>query len=106
MRTWQAEILAWHATNGCSNRLTEAINLLSKMIKPVGHGFRNFPTIGDGYCCTAASPGRFTEREIARPLSALGGVEPGNIMRRDAEVQAATLPGPSTTSRLHYCPWA
>jgi hypothetical protein len=22
---------------------TEAINLLSKMIKPVGHGFRNFP---------------------------------------------------------------
>jgi hypothetical protein len=61
VRTWQAEILAWHATNGCSNRLTEAINLLSKMIKPVGHGFRNFPTIGDGYCCTAASPGRFTE---------------------------------------------
>jgi transposase len=42
VRTWQAEILAWHATNGCSNGPTEAINLLVKKIKRVGHGFRNF----------------------------------------------------------------
>jgi hypothetical protein len=36
----------------------------------------------------------------------LGGEEPGSTMWRDAEVQAATLPGPSATPRLHYCPWA
>jgi transposase len=27
---WQAEILAWHATDGCSNGPTEAVNLLIK----------------------------------------------------------------------------
>jgi transposase len=42
VRTCQAEILAWRATNSCSNGLTEAINLLSKKIKRVGQGFRNF----------------------------------------------------------------
>jgi transposase len=39
---WQAEILAWHATDGCSNEPTEAVNLLVKKVKRVGHGFRNF----------------------------------------------------------------
>jgi transposase len=39
---WQAEILAWHATGGCSNGPTEAVNLLIKKVKRVGHGFRNF----------------------------------------------------------------
>ncbi len=39
---WQAEILAWHATGGCSNGPTEAFNLLVKKVKRVGHGFRNF----------------------------------------------------------------
>jgi transposase len=42
VRAWQAEILAWHVTNGCSNGLTEAVNLLVKKVKRVGHGFRNF----------------------------------------------------------------
>ena len=42
VRAWQAEILAWHATDGCSNGPTEAVNLLIKKIKRVGHGFRNF----------------------------------------------------------------
>jgi transposase len=42
VRAWEAEILAFHATNGCSNGLTEAINLLAKKVKRVGHGFRNF----------------------------------------------------------------
>jgi transposase len=41
-RAWETEILAWHATNGCSNGPTEAINLLVKKVKRVGHGFRNF----------------------------------------------------------------
>jgi transposase len=39
---WQAEILAWHVTEGCSNGPTEAVNLLVKKVKRVGHGFRNF----------------------------------------------------------------
>jgi hypothetical protein len=39
---WEAEILAWHATDGCSNGPTEAVNLLIKKVKRVGHGFRNF----------------------------------------------------------------
>ncbi len=42
VRAWEAEILAWHATNGCSNGPTEAVNLLIKKVKRVGHGFRNF----------------------------------------------------------------
>jgi transposase len=42
VKAWEAEILAWHATGGCSNGPTEAINLLIKKVKRVGHGFRNF----------------------------------------------------------------
>jgi transposase len=42
VRAWEAEILAWHRTAGCSNGPTEAINLLIKKVKRVGHGFRNF----------------------------------------------------------------
>jgi transposase len=42
VRAWQTEILAWHQTTGCSNGPTEAINLLIKQVKRVGHGFRNF----------------------------------------------------------------
>jgi transposase len=39
---WEAEILAFHLTEGCSNGPTEAVNLLIKKVKRVGHGFRNF----------------------------------------------------------------
>jgi transposase len=42
VRTWEAEILAFHSTGGCSNGPTEAVNLLIKKVKRVGHGFRNF----------------------------------------------------------------
>jgi transposase len=42
VRTWEAEVLAFHTTDGCSNGPTEAINLLIKKVKRVGHGFRNF----------------------------------------------------------------
>jgi transposase len=43
VRAWEGEILAWYATGGCSNGLTEAMNLLIKKAKRVGHGFRSFP---------------------------------------------------------------
>jgi transposase len=42
VKAWEAEILAFHATGGCSNGPTEALNLLIKKVKRVGHGFRNF----------------------------------------------------------------
>jgi transposase len=42
VRAWEAEILAFHTADGCSNGLTEAVNLLIKKVKRVGHGFRNF----------------------------------------------------------------
>jgi transposase len=42
VKAWEAEILAWHATQGCSNGPTEAVNLLIKKVKRVGHGFRSF----------------------------------------------------------------
>jgi hypothetical protein len=31
VRAWEAEILAWHRTAGCSNGPTEAINLLPQV---------------------------------------------------------------------------
>jgi transposase len=41
LRRWRDQILNWHIT-GASNGPTEALNLLIKKIKRVGHGFRNF----------------------------------------------------------------
>ena len=40
--SWHTELLAYFDTGGLSNGPTEAINLLIKKIKRVGHGFRNF----------------------------------------------------------------
>lgn len=42
VRRWEAEILAYHSTAGASNGPTEAVNLLVKKVKRVGHGFTNF----------------------------------------------------------------
>lgn len=41
LRRWRSEILAHHAT-GASNGPTEALNLLVKKVKRVGHGHRRF----------------------------------------------------------------
>lgn len=42
VRRWEAPILAWHLTGGTSSARVEAVNLLVKKVKRVGHGFRNF----------------------------------------------------------------
>jgi transposase len=42
INSWRHELLAYFTTGGISNGPTEAINLLIKKIKRVGHGFRNF----------------------------------------------------------------
>ncbi len=41
VRRWQPQMLAWHTT-ALTNGPTEAVNLLVKKVKRVGHGFRNF----------------------------------------------------------------
>ncbi len=41
LRRWRTQILAWHTT-GASNGPAEAVNMLIKKIKRVGHGFRKF----------------------------------------------------------------
>jgi transposase len=41
LRRWRGHILAWHTT-GASNGPAEAVNLLIKKVKRVGHGFRRF----------------------------------------------------------------
>src|ERR1700712_5267141 len=40
--SWREELLARFTVGAVSNGPTEAINLLIKKIKRVGHGFRNF----------------------------------------------------------------
>jgi transposase len=60
-KAWEAEILAWHATGGCSNGPTEAVNLLVKKVKPVGHGFCNVDNCG---CCCCGI--RWQTHQIAR----------------------------------------
>jgi transposase len=40
--SWRSELLAYFDTDRISNGPTEAINLLIKKVKRVGHGFRNF----------------------------------------------------------------
>jgi transposase len=42
LASWTEELLAYFTTGGASNGPTEAMNLLVKKIKRVGHGFRNF----------------------------------------------------------------
>jgi transposase len=77
VRAWEAEILAFHATNGCSNGLTEAVNLLVKKVKRVGHGFRNFGNYRLRLLLHCGVRWQtHPDRETARPLPTLGGVEP------------------------------
>jgi hypothetical protein len=61
VRVWEAEILAFHATNGCPNGPTEAVDLLVKKVKGSGTASVTSPTIGYACYCTAASGGRLTE---------------------------------------------
>jgi transposase len=75
VRAWEAEILAWHATDGCSNGPTEAVDLLVKKVKRVGHGFRTLTN--DRLRLLLHCRGQLADspdREAARPLPAVGGV--------------------------------
>jgi transposase len=90
VRAWEAEILAFHATGGCSNGPTEAVNLLVKKVKRVGHGFRNFAN----YRLRLLLHGgvRWQTHRTARlrgRFPVLGGVEPSE--------EPARLPGAEQT---------
>jgi transposase len=61
VRAGEAEILAFHASGGCSNGPTEALNLLIKRSSVSGMASATSPTTGCGCWCTAASGGRLTE---------------------------------------------
>jgi transposase len=61
VRAWEAEILAFHTTGGCSNGPTEAVNLSSRRSSGLGTASATSPTTGCGCCCTVASAGRCTE---------------------------------------------
>jgi transposase len=107
VRAWQTEILAWHLTTGCSNGPTDAMNLLIKKVKRVGHGFRNFDNYRHGCCCTAASGGRRTgpraceaahhawwrRASLRRPASGIGRVPswPGMCRRSTSDVPECEL---------------
>jgi transposase len=42
VRAWEGEILAFPGHRRLLQRATEALNLLVKKVKCIGHGFRNF----------------------------------------------------------------
>jgi Transposase len=98
VRAWEAEILAFHATNGCSNGPTEAVNLLIKKVKRIGHGFRNFTNYRLRlllHCGVRVADA--PDRKAARPLPTLGGVS----------VVAATMrppPSPTRSPAITACP--
>jgi transposase len=75
VRAWEAEILAWHVSDGCFNGPTEAVNLLIKKIKRVG-----LPQLHQLPAAAAIALRRqladTPDRTAARPLPTLGGVEP------------------------------
>jgi transposase len=60
VRAWEDELLAFNATDGCSNGPTEAVNLLIKRSSASGMASATSPTTGCDCYCTAASHGRLT----------------------------------------------
>jgi transposase len=77
VRAWEAEILAFHTTGGCSNGSTEAVNLLIKKVKRVGHGFRNFGNYRLRLLLHCGIRWQSHQTVRLRAPSTLGGVEPG-----------------------------
>jgi hypothetical protein len=78
---WEAEVLAWHATDGCSDGPTEAGNLPTGKVKRVGQGlsnFANYPLRLLRHCGVS----RQAHRTPARPLPTLGSTAPVHERQR------------------------
>jgi len=82
VRAWEAEILAWHTTEGCSNGPTEAVNLLIKQ-GPGKVAIR--PYLSDG-------PHVVARRHATASVQAGSQIPATGIVGHS--VQTATLPGP------------
>ena len=60
VRVWEAEIVAWHVTDGCSNGPPRPSICSSRRSSGSGMASATSPTTGSACCCTAASPGQHT----------------------------------------------
>jgi hypothetical protein len=94
-------------TAGCSNGPSEAINLLIKKAKRVGHGFRNFANYRLRLLLHCGIGWQTHRTARLRPL--LGGVEPARfLVSCDRGVTIIMLPARGTSSlsaRARYV-WA
>ena len=100
VEAWEAEILAWHATGGCSNGPTEAINLLIKSAwngrlesaSLVGH-----PRRTAGGATTAKEPAAMARTPHPGPIHL------GLDVHRDT-ISVATLPPDRATAEVERIP--
>jgi hypothetical protein len=74
--SWRSELLAYFDTGGVSNGPTEAINLLIKKIKRVGHGFRNFELPAPPPAALRHRLGHYPHHPDQRTPTTLSRVEP------------------------------
>ena len=74
VRAWEAEILAFHSTMGCSNGPTEAVTCSSRRSSGSGMASATSPTTDCGCCCTAAWRGRPTGPQACEPAHSVGGL--------------------------------
>jgi len=91
VRAWEAEMLAWHATDGCSNGPTEAVNPAHREGQARRHGFRNFAS-------------------YRLPLLLHCGVtwqthQTARLRRRSAPLAASSSEGTGSRDRVPSLPW-
>jgi Transposase len=76
VRAWEAEILAWHATGGCSNGPTEALTCWSKRSSASDTASATSPTTAWAATALRRQVADSPHRKATRPLTTLGGEEP------------------------------
>ncbi len=76
IESWRDEFLAYFTTGGISNGPTEAMNLLIKKIKRVGHGFRNFENYRLRLLLHCGVDWQTPDETTPSPATTLGCVEP------------------------------
>jgi hypothetical protein len=90
VKAWEAEILAWHATGGCSNGPAEAVNLLVRRSSTLGTAFAISTTTDCGCCCTVTSGGRLTEpQDCERAIHAWWRRAPNRIVEPDSPTRVS-----------------
>ena len=76
VRAWEAEILAWHRTAGCSMGPPRRSICSSRKVKRVGHGFPNFAITAAAAVALRRQVADSPERKTAKPPTTPSGVEP------------------------------